>query len=92
MVLQEESTPAAQSVPLGVVRVLARRDRWANEPVIIPLSPLLTGWRVLLTGTTTQPPGMSGDIRLAHDTGFAPNFDVASAVADYVAWRAGNSR
>jgi nucleoside-diphosphate-sugar epimerase len=30
--------------------------------------------------------------RLAHDTGFAPNFDVASAVADYVAWRAGNSR
>jgi nucleoside-diphosphate-sugar epimerase len=30
--------------------------------------------------------------RLAHDTGFAPNFDVASAVADYVAWRAGNPR
>ena len=30
--------------------------------------------------------------RLAHDTGFAPAFDVASAVADYVAWRAGNPR
>jgi nucleoside-diphosphate-sugar epimerase len=30
--------------------------------------------------------------RLAHDTGFAPNFDVATAVADYVAWRADNSR
>lgn len=30
--------------------------------------------------------------RLAHDTGFAPAFDVAKAVAGYVAWRAGNSR
>ncbi len=30
--------------------------------------------------------------RLAHDTGFAPNFDVASAVVDYIAWRADNSR
>ena len=26
--------------------------------------------------------------RLSHDTGFAPTFDVAAAVADYVAWRA----
>ncbi|HEX3779826.1 MAG TPA: NAD(P)-dependent oxidoreductase [Pseudonocardiaceae bacterium] len=30
--------------------------------------------------------------RLAEDTGFAPNFDVAMAVADYVAWRADNPR
>jgi nucleoside-diphosphate-sugar epimerase len=30
--------------------------------------------------------------RLTHDTGFAPTFDVAAAVADYVAWRAGNPR
>ena len=30
--------------------------------------------------------------RLARDTGFAPAFDVAAAVADYVAWRADNSR
>jgi len=30
--------------------------------------------------------------RLTHDTGFAPAFDVAAAVADYVAWRAGNPR
>jgi hypothetical protein len=29
-------------------------------------------------------------IRLSHDTGFAPTFDVATAVADYVAWRADN--
>jgi nucleoside-diphosphate-sugar epimerase len=30
--------------------------------------------------------------RLTHDTGFTPAFDVAAAVADYVAWRAGNPR
>ncbi len=30
--------------------------------------------------------------RLTHDTGFAPDFDVAKAVADYVAWRADNHR
>jgi nucleoside-diphosphate-sugar epimerase len=30
--------------------------------------------------------------RLARDTGFAPTFDVAAAVADYVAWRAANPR
>jgi nucleoside-diphosphate-sugar epimerase len=30
--------------------------------------------------------------RLTHDTGFAPTFDVATAVAEYVAWRAGNPR
>ena len=30
--------------------------------------------------------------RLTQDTGFAPTFDVATAVADYVAWRADNPR
>jgi nucleoside-diphosphate-sugar epimerase len=30
--------------------------------------------------------------RLAEDTGFAPAFDVAAAVADYLAWRAENAR
>jgi nucleoside-diphosphate-sugar epimerase len=30
--------------------------------------------------------------RLTKDTGFTPDFDVAAAVADYVAWRADNSR
>jgi hypothetical protein len=29
---------------------------------------------------------------LTQDTGFAPTFDVAKAVADYVAWRADNPR
>jgi nucleoside-diphosphate-sugar epimerase len=30
--------------------------------------------------------------RLTRDTGFAPTFDIAAAVADYVAWRADNPR
>ncbi|GHE79088.1 NAD-dependent epimerase [Amycolatopsis deserti] len=30
--------------------------------------------------------------RLTRDTGFTPAFDVAAAVADYVAWRGGNPR
>ncbi|MFC3455242.1 NAD-dependent epimerase/dehydratase family protein [Amycolatopsis speibonae] len=30
--------------------------------------------------------------RLAEDTGFEPDFDVAAAVADYVAWRGSNPR
>jgi hypothetical protein len=30
--------------------------------------------------------------RLTRDTGFAPAFDIPAAVADYVAWRAGNPR
>ena len=30
--------------------------------------------------------------RLTHDTGFAPAFDIAAAVADYVTWRAENAR
>jgi nucleoside-diphosphate-sugar epimerase len=30
--------------------------------------------------------------RLARDTGFAPAFDIAAAVADYVGWRADNPR
>ena len=30
--------------------------------------------------------------RLTRDTGFAPTFDTPAAVADYVAWRAGNPR
>jgi nucleoside-diphosphate-sugar epimerase len=30
--------------------------------------------------------------RLTQDTGFAPTFDVAAAVAHYVAWRADNPR
>jgi hypothetical protein len=34
-------------------------------------------------------PGIS---RLTQDTGFTPAFDVTTAVAGYLAWRADNSR
>ncbi|MEV4014555.1 hypothetical protein AB0J35_29045 [Nonomuraea angiospora] len=30
--------------------------------------------------------------RSSHDTGFAPAFDIATAVADYVAWPTDNPR
>jgi nucleoside-diphosphate-sugar epimerase len=48
----------------------------------------------LLPGSQADPgDGPYLDItRLTRDTGFVPDFDVASAVADYVAWRSGNPR
>jgi nucleoside-diphosphate-sugar epimerase len=47
----------------------------------------------LLPGRLAGPGDPYLDItRLTHDTGFAPTFDVATAVADYVAWRADNPR
>jgi nucleoside-diphosphate-sugar epimerase len=40
-----------------------------------------------------KPAGPYLDItRLTRDTGFTPAFDLAAAVADYVAWRARNPR
>jgi len=49
--------------------------------------------RELLPGRQDGPDDPYLDIsRLAHDTGFAPAFDVAAAVADYLAWRADNPR
>ncbi|GAA0958337.1 NAD(P)-dependent oxidoreductase [Virgisporangium aurantiacum] len=43
------------------------------------------------------PPGGTADphldiTRLTRDTGFTPTFDIATAVADYVTWRADNAR
>jgi hypothetical protein len=49
-------------------------------------------------GSTSCPAGRPGDgpyldtVRLTHDTGVAPTFDVAAAVADNLAWRADNPR
>ncbi len=47
-------------------------------------------------GVTLQPGGSNGphlDIsRLAEDTGFKPQFDIAASVADYVKWREDNPR
>jgi hypothetical protein len=41
---------------------------------------------------SSSPPTTGPRSWLTHDTGFAPAFDIAAAVADYVAWRAGNPR
>jgi nucleoside-diphosphate-sugar epimerase len=66
-----------------------------NRELVNALQATVPGLRLdLLPGRQAGP----GDdpyldiTRLAKDTGFAPAFDVAAAVADYVAWRAGNPR
>ncbi|MFC5824728.1 NAD-dependent epimerase/dehydratase family protein [Nonomuraea insulae] len=66
-----------------------------NRELVTALRAITPGPRLdLLPGRQSGP----GDdpyldiTRLTHDTGFTPAFDVAAAVADYVAWRAGNSR
>jgi nucleoside-diphosphate-sugar epimerase len=68
---------------------------FTNRELAAALQTVRPGLRLdLLPGRRTGP----GDnpyldvTRLTEDTGFAPAFDVAAAVADYVAWRAGNPR
>jgi nucleoside-diphosphate-sugar epimerase len=68
---------------------------FTNREVADALQAITPGLRLdLLPGRQTGPgenPYL--DItRLTDDTGFAPTFDVATAVADYVAWRADNRR
>jgi nucleoside-diphosphate-sugar epimerase len=68
---------------------------FTNREFADALQAIIPGLRLNL------PPGRQGGpgadpyldtTRLTHDTGFAPTFDVATAVADYVAWRADNPR
>ncbi|RVX46222.1 nucleoside-diphosphate-sugar epimerase [Nonomuraea polychroma] len=68
---------------------------FTNRALAEALKAITPGLRLdLLPGRQTGP----GDnpyldiTRLTHDTGFAPAFDIAKAVADYVAWRAENPR
>lgn len=68
---------------------------FSNREVGDALESLIPGLRLnLLPGRQDGPgPDPYLDItRLTHDTGFTPGFDVATAVADYVAWRADNLR
>jgi nucleoside-diphosphate-sugar epimerase len=68
---------------------------FTNRELADALQAITPGLRLDLLPGRQSGPGEDPRLdttRLAHDTGFAPNFDVASAVADYVAWRAGNSR
>jgi hypothetical protein len=81
--------PAAQHLQ-RVQRPAVRQPRTGGRPAGDHPRPALD----LLPGRQSRPgENPCLDItRLAHDTGFAPAFDVASAVADYVAWRADNFR
>jgi nucleoside-diphosphate-sugar epimerase len=68
-----------------------------NRELADALRAITPGLELDLVPGRQHGPGSGADpyldiTRLAHDTGFAPAFDVATAVADYVAWRAGNPR
>lgn len=64
-----------------------------NRDLVAAVRAALPGRRLGLIPDRQHSPGPYLDItRLATDTGFAPAFDVAAAVADYVTWRAGNPR
>ena len=66
-----------------------------NREFVNALEAVAPGLRLDLLAGREDGPGDDPYLdttRLTRDTGFAPTFDVASAVADYVAWRADNPR
>jgi len=68
---------------------------FANREFADALQAITPGLRLDLLPGRQDGPGSDPYLdttRLSRDTGFAPAFDVASAVADYVTWRAGNPR
>ncbi|MEU8303736.1 NAD(P)-dependent oxidoreductase [Actinomadura sp. NPDC048955] len=68
---------------------------FANREFAAALEAVTPGLRLDLLPGRRNGPGEDPylDIaRLTADTGFTPEFDVAKAVADYVAWRAANPR
>jgi nucleoside-diphosphate-sugar epimerase len=68
---------------------------YTNREFVAALEEITSGLRLDLLPGRQNGPGEDPylDItRLADDTGFAPDFDVTAAVADYVAWRADNPR
>lgn len=78
----------AETLPHDTYNVSSGRP-FTNRELADALEAIMPGLRLDLL-----PGGQAGphlDIaRLRQDTGFAPTFDVATAVADYVAWRADN--
>jgi nucleoside-diphosphate-sugar epimerase len=68
---------------------------YTNRELADALQTITPGLRLDLLPGRHNRPGVDPYLdttRLAHDTGFAPAFDLAAAVADYVAWRADNPR
>jgi dihydrofolate reductase len=89
------AAPGAKDVALMGGGVLTSALAAGLVELANALQAITPGLRLdLLPGRQTGP----GDdpyldtTRLTHDTGFAPTFDVAAAVADYVTWRADNPR
>jgi nucleoside-diphosphate-sugar epimerase len=68
---------------------------YTNRELADALRAIAPGLRLDLRPGRQDGPGVDPYLdttRLAHDTGFAPSFDLAAAVTDYVAWRADNPR
>jgi nucleoside-diphosphate-sugar epimerase len=68
---------------------------FTNRELAGALQAIIPGLRLDLLPGRQDGPGADPYLdttRLARDTGFAPAFDIAKAVADYVAWRADNPR
>ena len=84
----------AETLPHDTYNVSSGRPA-TNREFADALQAITPGLRLDLLPGRQDGPGEDPylDItRLTHDTGFAPTFDVATAVADYVAWRADNPR
>jgi len=85
---------AAQTLQHDTYNVSSGRPA-TNREFADALEAITPGLRLELLPGRQHGPGEDPYLdttRLTHDTGFAPAFDVAAAVADYVAWRADNPR
>jgi nucleoside-diphosphate-sugar epimerase len=66
---------------------------FTNRELVDALRAVVPGVRLDVRPGRHNGPDPYLDItRLVEDTGFTPAFDVAAAVADYVAWRSENAR
>ncbi|WP_406046679.1 NAD-dependent epimerase/dehydratase family protein [Kribbella sp. NBC_00889] len=84
----------AKTLPHNVYNVSSGRP-YTNRDFAGALQAITPGLKLDLLPGRQDGPGDNPylDItRLTNDTGFEPAFDVAKAVADYVAWRAANPR
>jgi nucleoside-diphosphate-sugar epimerase len=84
----------AETLPHNVYNVSSGRPA-TNRQFADALQAIIPGLRLSLLPGRQNGPGDDPYLdttRLTRDTGFAPTFDVATAVADYVGWRADNPR
>jgi nucleoside-diphosphate-sugar epimerase len=84
----------AQTLRHDIYNVSSGRP-FTNRELADALQAITPGLRLDLRAGRQAGPGGNPYLdttRLTHDTGFKPAFDIAAAVADYVAWRAENPR